>query len=80
MKKRILSTILSLIMILGLLPTVAFAEDGEVESTVIEVSTAEDYVKAYTETIAENTGEWTISLESDITFEGNVSKYKPFEN
>ena len=65
MKKRIIASILTVIMLMTMLPTAAFAADGASENTY-EVSTAEELSTALTK-IAESTeNEATIVLKANL--------------
>ena len=72
MKKRIIASILTVIMLMTMLPTAAFAADGTSENTY-EVSTAEDLSTALTK-IAESTeNEATIVLKADVTLSNDAT-------
>ena len=62
MKKRILSVLLTLCMVIGLISTAVFAEDNMAASGTAEVSTAAELVSAIREDSYE-----TVKLMSDIT-------------
>ena len=70
-RKKLLSILLTIIMIVTALPMTASAEDTV---TVIEVSNAEELTTACS-TINENGGTYTISMKAD--FEGSVSINNP---
>ena len=72
MKKRIIASILTVIMLMTMLPTAAFAADGTSENTY-EVLTAEDLSTALTK-IAESTeNEATIVLKADVTLSNDAT-------
>ena len=72
MKKRIIASILTVIMLMTMLPTAAFAADGTSENTY-EVSTAEDLSTELTK-IAESTeNEATIVLKADVTLSNDAT-------
>ena len=66
MKKRIISSILTVIMLMTMLPTAAFAADGTSENTY-EVSTAEELSTALTNIEASADTEATIVLKNNVT-------------
>ena len=65
MKKRIIASILTVIMLMTMLPTAAFAADGTSENTY-EVSTAEELSTALTKIAASTKNEATIVLKADL--------------
>lgn len=65
MKKRIIASILTVIMLMTMLPTAAFAADGTSENTY-EVSTAEKLSTALTKIAASTENEATIVLKADL--------------
>ena len=65
MKKRIISSILTVIMLMTMLPTAAFAADGTSENTY-EVSTAEELSTALTNIEASADTEATIVLKANL--------------
>lgn len=66
MKKRIIASILTVIMLMTMLPTAAFAADGASENTY-GVSTAEELSTALTQIATSADTEATIVLKADIT-------------
>lgn len=66
MKKRIIASILTVIMLMTMLPTAAFAEDGASENTY-KVSTAEELSTALTNIKESNDTEATIVLKDNVT-------------
>jgi len=71
MKKRIIASILTVIMLMTMLPTAAFAADGTSENTY-EVSTAEKLSTALTQIATSDDTEATIVLKADITLSNDV--------
>ena len=69
MKKRIIASILTVIMLMTMLPTAAFAADGASENTY-EVSTAEELSTALTNIEARADTEATIVLKADVAAPG----------
>ena len=65
MKKRIIASILTVIMLMTMLPTAAFAADGTSENTY-EVSTDEELSTALTKIAASTENEATIVLKADL--------------
>ena len=65
MKKRIIASILTVIMLMTMLPTAAFAADGTSENTY-EVSTAEELSTALTKIAASTKNEATIVLKANL--------------
>lgn len=65
MKKRIISSILTVIMLMTMLPTAAFAADGTSENTY-EVSTVDDLSTALTKIAASTKNEATIVLKANL--------------
>lgn len=67
MKKRLLASLLSLCLLLGLLPiATALAVDGDDTGTIISASTASELYAALGAINASENGMFTISLEDDI--------------
>lgn len=71
MKKRIIASILTVIMLMTMLPTAAFAADGTSENTY-EVSTVDDLSTALTQIATSDDTEATIVLKADITLSNDV--------
>lgn len=70
MKKRILSLMLSLVMIISLVPMTAFAEDGELSASgnLLKVTTADDFAAGSMENLeAVSVGNGGIALTEDAT-------------
>ena len=65
MKKRIIASILTVIMLMTMLPTAAFAANGASENTY-EVSTDEELSTALTKIAASTENEATIVLKADL--------------
>ena len=65
MKKRIIASILTVIMLMTMLPTAAFAADGTSENTY-EVSTSEELSTALTNIEASADTEATIVLKANL--------------
>ena len=65
MKKRIIASILTVIMLMTMLPTAAFAADGASENTY-EVLTADDLSTALTKIEASADTEATIVLKANL--------------
>lgn len=76
MKKRIIASILTVIMLMTMLPTAAFAADGASENTY-EVSTAEELSTALTKIAERTEKEATIVLKANlnapVTAEGSYT-------
>ncbi len=72
MKKRIIASILTVIMLMTMLPTAAFAADGASENTY-EVSTADQLSTALTEIAASTENEATIVLKADVTLSNDAT-------
>ena len=76
MKKRIIASILTVIMLMTMLPTAAFAADGTSENTY-EVSTAEELSTALTKIAERTEKEATIVLKANlnapVTAEGSYT-------
>lgn len=72
MKKRIIASILTVIMLMTMLPTAAFAADGASENTY-EVSTAEKLSTALTKIAASTENEATIVLKADVTLSNDAT-------
>ena len=62
--KRVLSVLLCLVLLLGVLPVSALAEDA---GTHVEVATLQDLKKALNDAADANSGNTTINLTADIT-------------
>ncbi|MFR6378707.1 MAG: hypothetical protein ACLUNZ_01625 [Evtepia sp.] len=73
MKKRIIASILTVIMLMTMLPTAAFAADGTSENTY-EVSTAEKLSTALTQIATRAEDEATIVLKADVTLPNDAGK------
>lgn len=69
MKKRIIASILTVIMLMTMLPTAAFAADGTSENTY-KVSTAEELSTALREIAVSNENEATIVLKANVAAPG----------
>ena len=72
MKKRIIASILTVIMLMTMLPTAAFATDGTSENTY-KVSTAEELSTALREIAVSNENEATIVLKADVTLSNDAT-------
>ena len=72
MKKRIIASILTVIMLMTMLPTAAFAAVGASENTY-EVSTAEELSTALTKIAASTENEATIVLKADVTLSNDAT-------
>lgn len=72
MKKRIIASILTVIMLMTMLPTAAFAANGTSENTY-EVSTAEDLSTALTQIATSTENEATIVLKADVTLSNDAT-------
>ena len=72
MKKRIIASILTVIMLMTMLPTAAFASDGTSENTY-EVSTSEELSTALTNIEASTEDEATIVLKADVTLSNDAT-------
>lgn len=72
MKKRIIASILTVIMLMTMLPTAAFAADGTSENTY-GVSTADQLSTALTEIAASTEDEATIVLKADVTLSNDAT-------
>ncbi len=72
MKKRIIASILTVIMLMTMLPTAAFAADGAPENTY-EVSTAEELSTALTNIESSADTEATIVLKADVTLSNDAT-------
>ena len=72
MKKRIIASILTVIMLMTMLPTAAFAADGASENPY-EVSTAEELSTALTNIAASTEDEATIVLKADVTLSNDAT-------
>ena len=72
MKKRIIASILTVIMLMTMLPTAAFAADGASENTY-EVSTAEELSTALTNIESSADTEATIVLKADVTLSNDAT-------
>lgn len=72
MKKRIIASILTVIMLMTMLPTAAFAADGAFENTY-EVSTAEELSTALTNIESSADTEATIVLKADVTLSNDAT-------
>lgn len=72
MKKRIIASILTVIMLMTMLPTAAFASDGTSENTY-GVSTADQLSTALTEIAASTEDEATIVLKADVTLSNDAT-------
>ena len=72
MKKRIIASILTVIMLMTMLPTAAFAAHGTSENTY-GVSTADQLSTALTEIAASTEDEATIVLKADVTLSNDAT-------
>lgn len=72
MKKRIIASILTVIMLMTMLPTAAFAADGTSENTY-EVSTVDDLSTALTQIATSADTEATIVLKADVTLSNDAT-------
>lgn len=72
MKKRIIASILTVIMLMTMLPTAAFAADGTFENTY-KVSTAEELSTALREIAVSNENKATIVLKADVTLSNDAT-------
>ena len=72
MKKRIIASILTVIMLMTMLPTAAFAADRASENTY-EVSTAEELSTALTNIESSADTEATIVLKADVTLSNDAT-------
>lgn len=72
MKKRIIASILTVIMLMTMLPTAAFAADGTSENTY-KVSTAKELSTALTKIAASTEDEATIVLKADVTLSNDAT-------
>ena len=72
MKKRIIASILTVIMLMTMLPTAAFAAYGTSENTY-GVSTADQLSTALTEIAASDDTEATIVLKADVTLSNDAT-------
>ena len=72
MKKRIITSILTVIMLMTMLPTAAFAADGASENTY-EVSTADQLSTALTQIATSADTEATIVLKADVTLSNDAT-------
>ena len=72
MKKRIIASILTVIMLMTMLPTAAFAADGASENTY-KVSTAKELSTALTQIAASTEDEATIVLKADVTLSNDAT-------
>ena len=72
MKKRIIASILTVIMLMTMLPTAAFAADGTSENTY-EVSTVDDLSTALTQIATSTEDEATIVLKADVTLSNDAT-------
>ena len=72
MKKRIIASILTVIMLMTMLPTAAFAADGTSENTY-EVSTADQLSTALTGIATSADDEATIVLKADVTLSNDAT-------
>lgn len=72
MKKRIIASILTVIMLMTMLPTAAFAADGASENTY-KVSTAKELSTALTQIATSADTEATIVLKADVTLSNDAT-------